>query len=300
MTSSIIFIRRDVTFIAMIVLLFVMFLLTNFLFSVYQSSENRPIVVVSKHSKAVVSLLTLASHEAEGLSFNYTTSLCKLAVSFKARGGHSHDFVLLVVGQTISKKEFHMLRLAGWTIVPVEGIGSPLIYSFESNKYTLAQMYSKLQIWRLTSYEHVVYLDSDTVVLRDPMPALEKAYELVKDDCPGMVIDLGFCWDFYYNAGVMVVRPSVEVFRELLFYRNWKFHSPGMAEQEFLNKYYYDRIVALPRELNVPAYYQGNVSCSLIDADKAVIGHYNGETKPWLTNCTSHPVCRYWHTVPLF
>jgi alpha-N-acetylglucosamine transferase len=221
-------------------------------------------------------------------------------VSFRARGGHSHDFILLLVGKTLQINEFHMLRRAGWNIVPVEGIISPLLFSFSYSRYSLAQMYTKFQIWRLTSYEHVVYLDSDTIVLRDPMPALEIAYGLVKGDIPGMVIDLGFCWNYYYNAGVMVVRPSMGVFRDLLFYRNWRLYNHVLAEQEFLNTYYYGKIVAIPRELNVPAYYHGNVSCALVDADTTVIGHYNGETKPWLTNCTSHPICRYWYSMPLF
>ena len=295
------FVRRDVTFASVIVLILVILLFSNFLFSVYQCPEDRPIVVAAKHSRAIVSLLSLASNDANHLSFNYTVSLCKLAVSFRARGGHSHDFIVLLVGNPIQISEFHMLRRAGWTVIPVEAIVSPLVYSFDHNKYTMARMYTKFQIWRLTSYEHVVYVDSDTIVLRDPMPALERAYELVKGDPPGMVLDLGFCWSReYYNAGVMVVKPSVRVFRDLIFYRNWRLYNNFLAEQEFLNIFYNGRIVAIPRELNVPAYYHGNVSCALIDADTTVIAHYNGEEKPWLTNCTSHPICRYWHSMPLY
>ena len=68
MGQSTLFIRRDITFIAMLALLFVMFLFINFLFSVYQYPEDRPIVVVAKNSRAVVSFLTLAGHEAEHLA----------------------------------------------------------------------------------------------------------------------------------------------------------------------------------------------------------------------------------------
>jgi lipopolysaccharide biosynthesis glycosyltransferase len=274
-------------------------LITNLWFSIYWYSEDKPFDITPRNPKAFVSLLSLAGHEAPALSSNYTTSLCKLAVSFKANGGHGHDFILLVVGPLSKLADAHMLIRAGWLIVPADGIGQPLMYYYQSNKYSLSQMYSKFQIWRLTSYEHVTYVDSDTIVLRDPMPALNTAYSMVNGDIPGLVIDLGFCIDFYFNAGCMVVRPSIKVYRDLLFYRNWRFYNPGMAEQEFLNVFYKGELVSLPRELNVPAYYY-NDSCRFADTTKTVIAHYNGESKPWLTNCTSHPVCRYWHQTPLY
>lgn len=278
-------------------------LFTNLIFSIYMYPENRPIVVISAHPRAIVSLLSLSGQEAEHLSANYSTALCKLAVSFRDNGGQGHDFILLVVDPSdkLLKESQVSLRRAGWTLVRVEGIGSPLMHSsYEfSSRYLTSQMFTKLHAWRLTSYEHVTYVDSDTIVLKNPMPALEKAYGLVRGEPPGMVIDLGFCIDDYYNAGVMVIRPSVKVFRDLLFYRNWRWFNPGMAEQEFLNTFYRGEIVALPRELNVPAYYY-NDSCPLIEPSTAVIAHYNGDTKPWLTNCTSHAVCRHWHATKLF
>jgi hypothetical protein len=270
----------------------------NLIFSIYRYPENRPIIVASEHSNALVSLLTLAGDEAEHLSMNYVVALCKLAVSFRINGGRDHDLVLLVVDPNNKLKQQQALKEAGWILVYVDGIGSPLIYWYHSNKYSMSQMYSKFQIWRLTSYDHVAYVDSDTIVLKNPMPGLTKAYSVVHGEAPGMVVDLGFCIDTYFNAGMMVVRPSIKVFRDLLFYRNWMKYEPGMAEQEFINNFYRGQIASLPPELNVPAYYY-NDSCALVDPSKTVIAHYNGDTKPWLVNCTSHPVCRYWHAMPM-
>jgi len=271
--------------------------LSNMWFSLFWYTEDQPIAIISQNPNAIVSLLSLVGERASDQSLSYITSLCKLAVSFRVNGGREHDLVLLVVGPKLPY--FRMLKRAGWIVVYVDGIGQPLKHTFNYNRYAESLMFSKFQMWRLTSYKHVTYVDSDTIVLRDPMPALTKAYEMVMGDVSGMVIDLGFCVDNYFNAGVMVIRPSMKVFSDLLFYRNWVIYNDGYVEQGFLNAFYAGSLISLPTELNVPAYYY-NDSCRFVDPSKTVIAHYNGDTKPWQINCTSHPVCRYWHETPLY
>ncbi|XP_068686873.1 glycogenin-1-like [Montipora foliosa] len=72
---------------------------------------------------------------------------------------------------------------------------------------SLTRTFTKLNIWTLTSYNKIVYLDSDTLVLRN----IDDLFE--REELSAASEDL---WPDVFNSGVLVVRPSRETFRSLI------------------------------------------------------------------------------------
>jgi len=134
------------------------------------------------------------------------------------------------------------MNLAGWKTVEVSKLEEPWYQTHpKCRSFTASQavrwgrMFSKLQVYSLP-YDRVVYLDTDTLLLRD----IDSYFSL-----PG---------DFYaerspshdgINAGIMVIKPSKDVLKGLIDYAKnnqpmvfWSSNQVGCTEQELLNRYW--------------------------------------------------------------
>lgn len=123
-------------------------------------------------------------------------------------------------------------------IKPVDMLEVPISQHLGSDTH-YSKLLTKLHIWSLYEYKHVVYYDTDMVFLNNPIPGIKRDCPRDKKICA--VLDEGakiyFHKDNYMNAGFLVIQPNKEDFQYLL--KN-KQHAEGKAfvEQDMLNILY--------------------------------------------------------------
>lgn len=188
--------------------------------------------------------------------------------------------------KTISDLTKKVLKADGWIIKHIPNIHSPYEGTSNRGDYFFGA-YSKLHVWNMTQYDRVIYLDSDMLVLSD----ISQLF-----NCGS------FCAAFrhsdIFNSGVMVIRPSQEVFRDMIKVAPYT-PSYDVGDQGFFNTYFKELVygpffnwsnttrqqqpMRLPAGLNadVGMYYIN--SRWLIPHDDIRIIHYTmGPTKPWI------------------
>jgi len=210
----------------------------------------------AKTRYAIVSLITSDSMHW------YFTSALKLARS--ARWWFSPDqmdMLLMVtdgfgmteqVGSRLNR-EIGMLQEAGWNIicrVPVIEHPNPPVKS----RFHDARVYSKLNIWAFTEYDAVLFLDSDTLIIREPaklffqhLAAMRNAGQILgaARDRPGPVNPV-------FNSGVLLLRTeeirrnASHSFDELKAKIGIVAQEDEYSEQGFLNAVYALEIYELP------------------------------------------------------
>jgi hypothetical protein len=202
---------------------------------------------------AVVSMLT------SDRSRFYTLSAIKLAKSLRWWFSlEEMDLVMLVTDgfgiSTTSDADFFFnvmeLQNAGWNIIcKVPVIEHPNVVN--TNRFHDIKVYSKLSIWALTEYDAILYLDSDTLVIRNPQNLFTVHYPAMKRTgmLLGAVRDRPDKFSHGFNAGVLLLIPT-------LVNQSWTFHSMveriasvphnvDWAEQGMLNVIYKDSFYEL-------------------------------------------------------
>jgi len=126
-----------------------------------------------------------------------------LSKSLRATGTTIPFFVL--VGPEVSKTCVSRLRVTCDAVIQ-----APIIHNaYEGHEASWANSeLLKLNIWNLTMFDQVVYLDADTLVL-------ECVDELFDRDCSFAAAPDTFPPD-KFNAGVLFVRPNAEVFEDMV------------------------------------------------------------------------------------
>ncbi len=213
---------------------------------------------------AVVSILT------SDRSRFYTLSAIKLAKSLRWWfPPEQMDLVMLVTdGFGISTNIdsdffFNVMEMenAGWNIIcKVPVFENPRVVN--ANRFHDIKVYSKLNTWALTEYEAVLYLDSDTLVIRNPVRLFTEHLDAMKrtGKMLGAVIDRPESWSQgRFNAGVFMLVPTIDN-------RSWTFpkvvesivsvpHDVDWAEQGLLNALFDGEFYRLPY------IYNGNLVC---------------------------------------
>lgn len=214
-----------------------------------------------------------------------------------------HDMVALVTEQ-VSEGQLSQLSKAGWINKRVKAIKN----HNPTHASRLDYIFSKLQVFSLTEYKRVIYLDADTMVTTN-------IDELCS--CSGK-----FCAvvrNTFFNAGVMVLEPNEEMFHDMLK-KSLEVHSYTGGDQGFLNNYFwnsercpfYDPRVDFPPSSatchRIPGFYNGDVGMYVARGDKwqfdpdeeietpSIIHYTLSIYKPW--NWWSYPVVaeswRWW------
>ncbi|MDP3896247.1 MAG: glycosyltransferase [Mesorhizobium sp.] len=158
--------------------------------------------------------------------------------------------------------------------------------------HTPLDNFAKLRLWQLTNYERVVFLDADTLVLRNidvlfsypEFSAAPNVYETLAD--------------FHrLNSGVFVAKPSAATFDAMLA----NLDAPGAwwprTDQSFLAAFF-PRWNGLPVFFNMLQYVWFNLP-ELWDWKSISVIHYQYE-KPWETDHPKadrlRPLIDLWHT----
>lgn len=219
---------------------------------------------------AIVSMLTSDRSQL------YTLSAIKLAKSLRWWfSPEKMDLVMLVTdgfGISTDTDSIFLLNVmglenAGWNIIcKVPVIENPKAGNL--NRFHESKIYSKFNAWALTEYDAVLFLDSDTLAIRNPeslftvhLPAMKSSGMML-----GAVTDTPESWSQgRFNAGVFMLVPT-------LTNQSWTFpkivesiasvpHELYWAEQGLLNVLYKDKFQVLP------FIYNSNVACKLNEPD---------------------------------
>ena len=159
------------------------------------------------------------------------------------------QLVVLYLPDKVSKQALCVATASGFVAHPVQRIPPPE-NGHGMNAHFLDQ-YTKLSLWSpdtLPRPAHtVVYLDSDTLVLRnfDELFGLPYTFAAVPD---GFLDRRGFVTSF--NAGVMLLRPDATLFQAMLLALPLARYPPEYAEQAFLNQFFATDVLRLPYAYN--------------------------------------------------
>ncbi|KAJ5410454.1 uncharacterized protein N7487_004813 [Penicillium crustosum] len=136
----------------------------------------------------------------------------------------------------------------------------------------LIATFTKIELWRLTQYQRVVYIDCDVVALRAPDELLSLEADFAAAP------DVG--WPDCFNSGMMVLRPNLQDYYALkaLAQRGISFDG---ADQGLLNMHFRDwhrlsftyNCTPSANYQYIPAYKHFQSTISLI--------HFIGAQKPW-------------------
>ncbi|XP_057332963.1 general transcriptional corepressor trfA isoform X1 [Microplitis mediator] len=208
---------------------------------------------------------------------SYSLGALVLAHSLK-RAGTRHDLAVLITpGVTAAMRE----KLSSvFTLVQEVNV---LDSRDESNLALLARpelgiTFTKLHCWRLTQYEKCVFVDADTLVIRN-------CDELFEREELSAAPDVG--WPDCFNSGVFVFKPSQQTFASLTAFAASKGSFDG-GDQGLLNLYFSDwahkdiskhlpfiyNMCSTATYSYLPAYKQFGEEVRII--------HFIGSTKPWL------------------
>ncbi|AAS51480.1 ACR254Cp [Eremothecium gossypii ATCC 10895] len=166
----------------------------------------------------------------------------------------------------------------------------------------LADTFHKLQLWKLTQFRKVLYLDCDAFPLHS---GFLEAVDQVPDQAPRQLAAVPDCgWPDLFNSGVMVLVPSLAVHGELAAHVETALSIDG-ADQGLLNLFF-NRAChrgTLPNEwrtlpflynVTVPnAGYQATPALDYFRRRIAVV-HFIGHEKPWISRGVSDSFRELW------
>ncbi|KAM3922835.1 glycogenin-1-like isoform 2-T3 [Leptodactylus fuscus] len=151
----------------------------------------------------------------------------------------------------------------------------------------LGVTFTKIQCWSLTQYTKCVYMDADTIALRN-------IDELFDREEFSAAPDSG--WPDCFNSGVFVFRPSIDTYRRLLKYAEDNGSFDG-GDQGLLNSFFSNWATA-DISKHLPFIYNLSISSvyTYIPAFKqfgseAKVVHFIGTPKPW--NCKYNPQTKW-------
>lgn len=240
------------------------------------TAPNDPIYI---RPNAMASYLSLAGFEGVHTSGRFVTAAIKLARSWRKRvpmGAQlQYDMVLLVADPYGVLMRAQALRDSGWKLVYVEPLyGRPSAegYVFQ-NRYTHTAQFSKLHLWSLTGYRHIVYLDSDMLLVGDATRAITPFLGEMRPDRVGMTEDTG--GRSRYNAAMMLLMPSMHTYERMRAEVMRLGYDVEVQEQGFLNAFFGNRtdgVVVLPKRLDEGV---NNLT------EACLVMHFIGELKAW-------------------
>lgn len=194
-----------------------------------------------------------------------------------------NDFLVLVTDD-VTEEARQILAERNLQIVNVEKV----LYNGEHKDKILDRygktdeswkMFTKLNIWKQTKYEKLIYLDADTIVL-------ENIDELFDIDQLGAV--LGGSQGLNYigiEAGVLVINPNLDTYNKLVEALESDVYNIKMSDQSFLNDYFtrIESINHIPEVYN--RLYKKNSNPT-----GAKVFHFNSN-KPWISPETLSKSC---------
>lgn len=234
---------------------------------------------------ALMSYLSLMGVEGIAQSKYFVQATQRLAQSWirhvPEKSRLEYDMVLLVTDPygLLNAEAMALLRNVGWILIkvdPLYGIPSDPSYLFQ-NHYTHTAQFTKLHMWNFEQYKHILYLDSDMLIVKDILFTVSKYYH-AKTNTLGVARnrprDDSFNADgsYTFNAGLMYITPSNAEFNKMMKATLLMKYDTSLQEQAFLQVYWTNRTFLMPAEIN-----------QFVDGltPDCVVMHFISILKPW-------------------
>ncbi|KAK9157203.1 hypothetical protein Scep_003777 [Stephania cephalantha] len=153
------------------------------------------------------------------------------------RGTGSNRDMVVLVSEGVSDYAKNLLQADGWIVEFISLLANPN----QVRPKRFWGVYTKLKIFNMTNYKKVVYLDADTIVVKN----IDDLFKCGK-----------FCANLKHserlNSGVMVVEPSESLFEDMMS-KVKTLQSYTGGGQGFLNSYYSGFANAHVFEPNLPS-----------------------------------------------
>ena len=159
--------------------------------------------------------------------------------------------------------------------IPVERIGNPNPANlYLMNRPDLLYTFTKINLWRMTQFRKIVYIDSDVVALRAP----DELFDVQEDFAAAP--DVG--WPDAFNTGVMVLAPRMGDYHALRTLGGAGDSFDG-ADQGLLNQYFEHKPwkrLSFVYNCTPSANYQYEPAYRYYKRDISMV-HFIGSDKPW-------------------
>ncbi|KAH6566837.1 hypothetical protein BASA60_009326 [Batrachochytrium salamandrivorans] len=200
-----------------------------------------------------------------------------------------HALVVLVTPEQINDSCIHALQGVFDKVVSV-----PALHTNSPDNLLLLgrpdlfATFTKLHLWNpaVLSYERIVFLDADTLVLHN----VDHLFNYVADVSTVFAAAPDVGWPDCFNSGVFVTKPSVALYDSLVEYANTHTSFDG-GDQGLLNTFFSTwscesltnpRTARLPFTFNVtPSAFYSYLPAFKHYAENISIVHFIGEAKPW-------------------
>lgn len=144
----------------------------------------------------------------------------------------------------------------------------------------LDRSYTKINVWRLTQFSKIVFLDADTLPVRNIDELFDNNVTPLSAKTPiAGAPDIG--WPDIFNSGMFVLTPSKEIFETLARRARAGLSFDG-GDQGLLNQFFENKWFRLPFTFNVTpsASYQYTPAYQHFKNTVSVV-HFIGQDKPW-------------------
>lgn len=196
--------------------------------------------------------------------------------------------MVAMVTEAVGAESQQLLVDAGWRLHNVRAVPNPNPEYFPRLEY----IFTKLQIYTLTDYERVVYLDADTLV-----------NENVDELCSCNAYHCSVVRNTFFNSGVIVAIPSNPIYLDMME-KYTTMHSYTGGDQGFLNNYFWNpeecpffdpqqklesplaTDVAHLRCHRLPGYYNGDVGVFVARGDRWQFDPDEERQQPKITHYT--------------
>jgi len=203
-----------------------------------------------------------------------------------------HPFHLLIT-PNLSKETMDLLEASKMKLIKITPIKNPILDDPNDRRY---YNYSKLNMWSLTQFEKIVYLDADMIVLHNIDELFEKK-NMSSTNSGGWLPDKKDWKEM--NSGMIVLEPSTTLFEHMKSQVGLIEKEQGKGDQAFLHQYYNDwhekKELHLPHIYNIfdihlkgykkhfGYYLDTNIQTDnkKYDEKRVKIVHYIGQKKPW-------------------
>ena len=168
--------------------------------------------------------------------------------------------------------------------------------NIENNHISIATYFRIFIFKYLKNLDHVIYLDSDTVVLKNPLDIINDELtklvnseniisavdETTKEISPDIFERLDLTGTKYFNAGVIIINlnkaKNENTFNNLISTMLNLNSKIKQWDQDVLNKYFDEKICELNQTLNVK--FDADIESENFNSQHTIL-HYLGSKKPW-------------------
>lgn len=174
------------------------------------------------------------------------------------------DFI--VIYNSLSDMDLKILNSYGIKTLKKKNIPNP----YAKNRFT--NVFMKLHCWDMTDYERVIFIDNDIINLKNFEHLFKKN---MNHNEISIAKDNGFINTENFNTGFFMIKPSSEIYEDLLNKLDKKIKSYDSTDQGFLNTYFKNKIITLDDNYNLLKRRKN------YDLNKITNLHYVGVPKPW-------------------